>query len=141
LYESSKESTVNLSQKRTKKKTERKNKCNPMVTQQAFQNHSKNGIFGATRKEERTEKRKKMITERIEPIIGNIEISETGRLVDPFTDPEVVRLTACNLEMAVRNLMTANAPPECLVITADICTHKLMAIPTADGEVKVLVFE
>ena len=100
-----------------------------MVTQQAFQNHSKNGIFGATRKK------------RIEPIIGNIETSETGRLVDPFTDPEVVRLTACNLEMAVRNLMTANAPPECLVITADICTHKLMAIPTADGEVKVLVFE
>ena len=82
-----------------------------------------------------------MITERIEPIIGNIDTSETGRLVDPFTDPEVVRLTACNLEMAVRNLMTANAPPECLVITADISTHKLMAIPTADGEVKVLVFE
>ena len=82
-----------------------------------------------------------MITERIEPIIGTIETTESGREVDPFTDPEVVRLTACNLEMAVKNLMTANAPPECLVITADICTHKLMAIPTADGEVKVLVFE
>ena len=82
-----------------------------------------------------------MITERIEPIIGNIESTETGREVDPFTDPEVVRLTACNLEMAVKNLITANAPPECLVITADIGTYKLMAIPTADGEVKVLVFE
>jgi len=82
-----------------------------------------------------------MITERIEPIIGNIETSETGREVDPFTDPEIVRLTAINLEMAVRNLITANAPPKCLVITADICSHKLMALPTADGEVKVLVFE
>jgi hypothetical protein len=82
-----------------------------------------------------------MITEKIEPILGNIETAEAGREVDSFTDPEVVRLTAINLECAVRNLMMANAPPECLVITADICTHKLMAIPTADGEVKVLVFE
>lgn len=82
-----------------------------------------------------------MITERIEPILGNIVSIDAGREVDPFTDPEVVRLTAINLELAVKNLMTANAPPECLVITADICTHKLMAIPTADGEVKVLVFE
>ena len=82
-----------------------------------------------------------MITERINPTLGNIVSTDAGREVDPFTDPEVVRLTACNLEMAVKNLMTANVPPECLVITADICTHKLMAIPTADGEVKVLVFE
>jgi hypothetical protein len=85
--------------------------------------------------------KKQMITERIEPILGNLMTAETGREVDPFTDPEVVRLTAINLELAVRNLMTAHAPPECLVITADICTHRLMAIPTADGEVKVLVFE
>ncbi|MBN2229322.1 MAG: hypothetical protein JW779_06975 [Candidatus Thorarchaeota archaeon] len=82
-----------------------------------------------------------MITERIEPILGNLLSTDTGREVDPFTDSEVVRLTAINLELAVKNLMTANAPPECLVITADICTHKLMAVPTADGEVKVLVFE
>jgi len=82
-----------------------------------------------------------MITERIDPILGNIVSTDAGREVNPFTDPEVVRLTAINLELAVKNLMTANAPPECLVITADICTHKLMAVPTADGEVKVLVFE
>lgn len=82
-----------------------------------------------------------MITERINPTLGNIVSTDAGREVDPFTDPEVVRLTAINLECAVKNLMAANAPPECLVITADICTHKLMAVPTADGEVKVLVFE
>ncbi len=82
-----------------------------------------------------------MITERMNPIIGNIASTDAGREVDPFTDPEVVRLTAINLECTVKNLMAANASPECLVITADICTHKLMAVPTADGEVKVLVFE
>ena len=80
-------------------------------------------------------------TQKIEPIFGNITQPDNGREVDPFTDSETVRLVAVNLELAVRNLISANAPPECLVVTADICTHKLMAIPTADGDVKVLVFE
>lgn len=80
-------------------------------------------------------------TQKIDPIIGDIITPEHGREVDPFTDPETVRLVAINLELAVRNLISAKAPPECLVITADICTHKLMAVPTADGDVKVLVFD
>jgi len=66
---------------------------------------------------------------------------ETGREVDALNDPEIVRLTALNLELAVKNLMSSKAPPECLVLTADICTHRLMAIPTADGDAKLLVFE
>jgi beta-phosphoglucomutase-like phosphatase (HAD superfamily) len=91
-----------------------------------------------------TKRRKtnKMIrTHGIEPYPGDIITPEQGREVDPFTDPEPVRLVAINLELAVRNLISARAPPECLVITADICTHKLMAVPTADGDVKVLVFD
>lgn len=80
-------------------------------------------------------------THGIEPYLGDIISPDHGREVDPFADPETVRLVAINLELAVRNLITAKAPPECLVITADICTHKLMAVPTADGDVKVLVFD
>ncbi|MFW9925365.1 MAG: hypothetical protein ACFFDM_01220 [Candidatus Thorarchaeota archaeon] len=80
-------------------------------------------------------------TQKIEPIFGDFTQPDNWREVDPFTDSETVRLVAINLELAVRNLITANAPPECLVVTADICTHKLMAIPTADGDVKVLVFD
>ncbi|MHA1769550.1 MAG: hypothetical protein ACTSV3_06810 [Candidatus Thorarchaeota archaeon] len=80
-------------------------------------------------------------TQRIDPTIGDITTPKQGREVDPFTDPETVRLVAINLELAVRNLISARASPECLVITADICTHKLMAVPTADGDVKVLVFD
>ncbi len=68
-------------------------------------------------------------------------MSETGREVDVLNDPEIIRLVALNLELAVKNLMSSKAPPECLVLTADICTHRLMAVPTADGDVKVLVFE
>lgn len=66
---------------------------------------------------------------------------DTGREVDVLNDPEMVRLVALNLELAVKNLMSSKAPPEALVLTADICTHRLMALPTADGDVKVLVFE
>ncbi|TFF92538.1 hypothetical protein EU545_00620 [Candidatus Thorarchaeota archaeon] len=80
-------------------------------------------------------------THGIEPLLGDIVGPEQGREVDPFTDPETVRLVAINLELAVRNLISAKAPPECLVVTADICTHRLMAVPTADGDVKVLVFD
>jgi hypothetical protein len=68
-------------------------------------------------------------------------VEDEGREVDPITDPEVVRLTALNLELAVKNLIAAKCAPECLVLTADICTHKLMAMPTADGNIKVIVFE
>jgi hypothetical protein len=80
-------------------------------------------------------------TQRIEPVFGDITTPENGREVDPFTDSETVRLVAINLELAVRNLISANAPPESLVVTADIGTQKIMAIPTADGDIKVLVFE
>jgi hypothetical protein len=70
-----------------------------------------------------------------------LAMPEEGREVDALNDPETVRLVALNLELAVKNLMSSRTPPECLVLTADICTHRLMAVPTADGEVKVLVFE
>lgn len=70
-----------------------------------------------------------------------LAMPETGREVDALNDPEIVRLVALNLELAVKNLMSSKAPPECLVLTADVCTHRLMALPTADGDVKVLVFE
>jgi hypothetical protein len=70
-----------------------------------------------------------------------LAMPEVGREVDALNDPEMVRLVALNLELAVKNLMSSRTPPECLVLTADICTHRLMAVPTADGEVKVLVFE
>lgn len=66
---------------------------------------------------------------------------ESGREVDPFNDPEIVRLVAANLEMAVRNLVVANSSPECLVLTADICSHKVVAAPTRDGKVQVTVYE
>ena len=79
-------------------------------------------------------------TQKIEQIFGDYS-SDSGREVDPFTDSETVRLVAVNLELAVRNLISARAPPESLVVTADIGTQKLMAIPTADGDIKVLVFE
>jgi hypothetical protein len=80
-------------------------------------------------------------TQSIEPVYGGDMKSDQGREVDPFTDPEVVRLLALNLELAIKNLVGSKASPECLVLTADICTHRLMAMPTADGDVKVLVFE
>lgn len=80
-------------------------------------------------------------THKIEPMLGDIITPDQGREVDPFADSETVRLVAINLELAVKNLISARTPPECLVVTADICTHKLMAIPTADGDVKVLVFD
>lgn len=79
-------------------------------------------------------------TESISPLLA-VEITESGREVDPFADPEVVRLTALNLELAVRNLIQSDNPPECLILTADICSHKLTALPTADGDVQVIVYE
>ena len=66
---------------------------------------------------------------------------DEGREVDVMNDPEAVRLTALNLELAVKNLIAAKCAPDCLIVTADICSHRLMAMPTADGSVKVLVFE
>jgi hypothetical protein len=81
-------------------------------------------------------------TERIgTTLVDYSAMPETGREVDALNDPEIVRLVALNLELAVKNLMSSRTPPECLVLTADICTHRLMALPTADGDVKVLVFE
>ncbi len=68
-------------------------------------------------------------------------VPEDGREVNLFTDPETVRLTALNLELAVKNLMNSSNVPECLILTADICTHRLVAMPTSDECVKVQVFE
>lgn len=79
-------------------------------------------------------------TQSIEPVYGSDITPDLGREVNP-TDPEVVRLLAINLELAIKNLVRSKSSPECLVLTADICTHKLMAMPTADGDIKVLVFE
>ncbi len=79
-------------------------------------------------------------TQSIEPVYGSDITPDLGREVNP-TDPEVVRLLALNLELAIKNLVRSISSPECLVLTADICTHKLMAMPTADGDIKVLVFE
>ena len=79
-------------------------------------------------------------TQSIEPVYGGNITPDQGREVEP-TDPEVVRLLALNLELAIKNLVRSKSSPECLVLTADICTHRLMAMPTADGDVKVLVFE
>ena len=82
-----------------------------------------------------------MISERIETEFANAYAPEEGRAVDPFTDSEQLRLVALNLELAVRNLICSQTPPKCLVLTADICTHRLVAMPTENGDVKVLVFE
>lgn len=82
-----------------------------------------------------------MIRSGIETSFTNTLISETSREVDPFTDPESVRLVAINLELAVRNLMNASISPECLVLTADICSHRLVAMPDGNGEVSVFVLE
>ena len=82
-----------------------------------------------------------MIRSGLETSFTSTLISESGRAVDPFTDPEIVRLVAINLELAVRNLMSSNAPPNCLVLTADICTHRLIAMPDGNGDVSVLVSE
>jgi hypothetical protein len=82
-----------------------------------------------------------MIRSGLETTFANIIAPEEGREVDPFNDPEHVRLVAVNLELAVKNLLRSSAPPECIVLTADICTHRLIAMPTSDGDVSVLVFE
>ncbi|MBD3408020.1 MAG: hypothetical protein GF411_18010 [Candidatus Lokiarchaeota archaeon] len=76
----------------------------------------------------------------LNPII-NADMQENGREVDIYNDPKVVRLVALNLELAVKNLMASHNPPECLVLTAEICTHRLFAMPTKNGDVKVIVFE
>ncbi len=83
----------------------------------------------------------KMIRSGLETSFANIIGPEAGREVDPFNDPEIVRLVALNLELAVRNLVGSATPPECLVLQADICSHRLVAMPTADGDVSVLVFD
>ncbi len=80
-----------------------------------------------------------MIRSGIETSYSNIITSDEGREVDAMLD--TVRLVAINLELAVRNLMTSETPPECLMLTADICTHRLVAMPTADGKVSVLVYD
>ena len=82
-----------------------------------------------------------MIRSGIETSFTNTLISETSREVDPFTDSESVRLVAINLELAVRNLMNSSISPECLVLTADICSHRLVAMPDGNGEVSVFVIE
>ncbi|NHI84053.1 MAG: hypothetical protein EAX81_07105 [Candidatus Thorarchaeota archaeon] len=82
-----------------------------------------------------------MISEKTATAFASAYVPEEGRAVDPFTDPELVRLVALNLELAVRNLISSQTPPDCLVLTADICSHSLVAMPDGNGDVKVLVFE
>ncbi len=82
-----------------------------------------------------------MISEKMATTLAEVVTTEEGRAVDPFTDSELIRLTAVNLELAVKNLIASSTPPECLVLTADICTHKIVAKPTASGDVEVLVYE
>ena len=67
--------------------------------------------------------------------------TETGRPVDVYEDPEYIRLTALNLELAAKNLFEAGVSPECLVLSADLCEHKLVAKPNAAGNIEVLVYE
>ncbi|MHA2211126.1 MAG: hypothetical protein ACXABV_18375 [Candidatus Thorarchaeota archaeon] len=81
-----------------------------------------------------------MISEKMATTLA-VVVTEEGRAVDPFTDSELIRLTAVNLELAVKNLIASNTPPECLVLTADLCTHKLVAKPTPSGEIEVRVYE
>ena len=82
-----------------------------------------------------------MIRSGIETSFSNSLETEIGRAVDPYSDPEIVRLVAINLELAVRNLMNSSTSPDCLVLTADICTHRLVAMPDGKGNVSVLVTE
>ncbi len=82
-----------------------------------------------------------MISEKVATTFIDVVNPEEGREVDPFTDPQLVRLVAVNLELAVRNLIESNTPPECLTLTADIGTCRLVAMPTKNGDVRVLVFE
>ncbi len=67
--------------------------------------------------------------------------TDEGRPVDAFEDPEYIRLTALNLELAVKNLYQAGVSPECLVLTAELCNHTLVAKPSADGSISVMVYE
>jgi hypothetical protein len=86
-------------------------------------------------------RKQRMISEKMATTLVEVVVTEEGRAVDPFTDSELIRLTAVNLELAVKNLIASNTPPECLVLTADICTHRLVAKPTPSGDVEVLVYE
>lgn len=88
-----------------------------------------------------TEENEKMIRSGLETSFANVIGPEAGREVDPYNDSELVRLVALNLELAVRNLLGSANPPECIVLSADICTHRLVAMPTSDGDVSVLVFD
>lgn len=79
-------------------------------------------------------------TQDLNPLMA-AETLDTGREVDPVNDPEEVRLTAMNIELAVKNLVQSNHSPECLVITAELCEYTLQAMPSDDGEIQVMVFE
>lgn len=82
-----------------------------------------------------------MISEKVATTFADVVNPEEGREVDPFVDPQLVRLVAVNLELAVRNLIGSNTPPECLTLSADIGTHRIVAMPTENGDVRVLLFE
>ncbi len=66
---------------------------------------------------------------------------EQGRELDLFNDPEHVRLIGLNLELAIKNLRSSRRPPEKLVLTADICTHRIVAFTDDDGEVRIVIYE
>ncbi|MFW9801927.1 MAG: hypothetical protein ACFFFC_04715 [Candidatus Thorarchaeota archaeon] len=101
-----------------------------------YQNHGKmKNIRNAL------EENKRMISEKMATTLAEVVVTEEGRAVNPFTDSELIRLTAINLELAVKNLIASSTPPECIVITAELCTHRLVAKPTPSGEIEVRVFE
>ena len=79
-------------------------------------------------------------TQDVNPLLA-ADTLDVGREVDPFNDPEIVRLTALNIELAAKNLVQSKYPPRCLVITAELCEYTLQARPTDDGEIKVLLYE
>ncbi len=64
-----------------------------------------------------------------------------SRAVNPQKDSEQIVLAAINLELAVKNIMTATNPPACCVLTASISNCRLVAMPTDDGDVRVLVYD
>ncbi len=64
-----------------------------------------------------------------------------GRNLDPLKDPELVRLVGLNLELAIKNLISSGKPPENMVITADICTHRIVVFADPNGQVRVVVCE
>jgi hypothetical protein len=102
------------------------------------QNH-----YHSKKNEKKKNRRKKRLIrlKDMETMLEGLITPDTGRLVDPFEDSEEIRLTALNLELAAKNLLSAGVSPSCLVLTAELCSHKLVATPDSGNEIKVMVYE